>query len=71
MTTKDYPIRDILDALRKLHDKIDDLNAELATDDCYCLLCKSSTYNSIKGVVHRYSCPLLEARKYLVMQNEK
>ena len=67
MTTKDYSINDILEILRKLHDRIDDLNAELATDTCYCLLCKTRMYGP-SGVIHQYFCPLLEARKYRWLQ---
>lgn len=55
------------DALQRLHDAIDDLNASgiLGADESNCLLCEANTISSVRGVEHQPRCPILGAREAL------
>ena len=56
------------DGLTRLHNAVDVLNGNEATATRLCHLCNADDYDGRVGVVHRETCPLLEARKLIGYQ---
>lgn len=47
---------------QRIHNMLDDINAEHATRDCLCLFCESIEVNARVGIVHANDCVILAAR---------
>lgn len=47
---------------QRIHDMLDDMNAEHATRDCLCLFCESIEVNAHVGIVHAPTCVIIRMR---------
>ena len=50
------------DTLKRIHDLLDDANAEHATRGMLCLYCEASTVNAHVGIVHAPTCIISRMR---------
>ena len=53
------------EAAQNLHDKIDDLNAEVMRGEALCIICKALSYNGVEDIEHTADCILAILRRIL------